>query len=520
VQDRLKTAVGVELSTLELGHFIAFPLKYDELDIPTRGAPDWTCLDGPRIMSDLKDFIDDPRDGVRIMAHPRDGFIGHISQIGLDATAGSRELSLLEENNVLLSRTSCDFDAMELFNGKRFDLIRSPTNREVILYNRCMGRIDAATDIAGLNAACPELSEGGPLATCRTEDLFAECKQRFRRRLAFLVGRDILIRTPEEQFAIWQHSPAADDDTRCDPANFDGEIPSEISDLPCIHWIGTYDDWMRWLDQGLNIALTGASDSHANEREPGYPRTFVKSDAGSPAAIDPGGVARNIVDHQALPSYGPLVDIAVGGRGPGGAATVAGETFELQLRVQTASWFGVDRIEIYVSGLLERVIELPAEHGPGPIVDFDGVVTLPVPERDGFVSVIAMGTRETNLMGPVVTDVPFGELQLPRVASLAFASIPAFALVFSPTPPIPDFFPVFPLAATNAVLIDVDGDGRWQPPGPLPLFCERRCDGPDGDANCEDGEVCLPDGVCGLPIEGTCITGPPGTEGRFLTTFE
>lgn len=518
LQERIQTAVGVELSTLELGHFIAFPLKYNELDIPTRGAPDWTCLDGPRIMSDLKDFIDDPRGGVRIMAHPRDGFIGHISQIGLDATAENRALSLLEENNVLLSRTSCDFDAMEVFNGKRFDLIRSPTNREVILYNRCMGRIDASIDIDGLNAACPELSEGGPLTTCRSDDLFADCKQRFRRRLAYIVGRDILIRTPAEQFAIWQHIPSDADDDRCNPAEHTGEIDEAIAELPCKHWIGTYDDWMRWLDQGLNITLTGASDSHANEREPGAPRTFVRSEATMPVAIDPGAVARNVVDGKAFPTYGPFIDLTVGGRGQGETATISGETFELKLRVQTASWFGVDRIEVYVSGLLEHVVTLT--HGPEVIVDFDDVITLPTPERDGFVSVIAIGTREDNLMGPVITDVPFGELQLPRVAALAFASIPAFSLVFSPTPPIPDFFPVFPLAASNAILLDTDGDGRWAPPGPLPLFCERTCATPGSAEGCESGETCLPDGVCGLPIEGTCITGPPGTEGRFLMTFE
>ncbi len=519
LQDRLSTTIGVELSTLELGHFIAFPLKYDELDVPTRGAPDWTCLDGPSIMNDLKDFIDDPRGGVRIMAHPRDGFIGHISQIGLDPLAASRELDLLEANNVLLARTSCDFDAMEVFNGKRFDLIRTPTNREVILYNRCMGRIDAAEDQAALDAACPELGEGGPLAVCPDGERFADCRQRFRRRLAYLSAREILVRTPEEQFAIWEHVPDGLDEERCDPAEHTGEIGAELGDLPCTHWLGTYDDWMRWLTQGLAVTITGASDSHANEREPGAPRTFVRSDAPNAGVIDAGAVAREVVAARAFPSYGPFVDVSVGGAGQGEVASISGETFDLALRVQTASWFGVDRIEVYVSGRLERVITL--DHGPAPIVDFDEVVTLPVPDVDGFVSVIALGTREENLMGPVVTDVPFGELQLPRVAALAFSSIPAFALVFSPTPPIPDFFPVFPMAATNAIRLDVDGDGAWAPPGPRPVFCERLCD-PDtiDESACESGETCLPDGVCGLPIEGTCVTGPPGTEERAFLRLE
>ena len=92
-------------------------------------------------------------EGVKIMAHPRDGFIGYISQLGVDPFDMNREPDFLEEGNVLLRRSTCDFDAMEVFNSKRFDLIRNPTNEEVILYNRCYGRIDAATTPAARDAS-------------------------------------------------------------------------------------------------------------------------------------------------------------------------------------------------------------------------------------------------------------------------------------------------------------------------------------------------------------------------------
>jgi len=513
-QNRLTTGIGVELSTLELGHFVAFPLRYDQSIIPHHGAPDWTCLDGPGILEELGSKIADPEGGVRIMAHPRDGFIGHISQIGLDGLGESRELDLLEANNVLLAQTTCDIDAMEVFNSKRFDLIRSPTNAEVIVYNRCTGRIDEASDAAALDVACPELSPGGPLASCPEGERLLECKYRHRRRLAFLSARDILVRTPEEQVAIWNHVPTDDDGDQCAPGNYPDAIPDAIATLPCVEHPGTYDDWMRWLDKGLNVTITGASDSHGNEREPGVPRTWVRQEA-EPGDIDVGEAARAVRDGHALASYGPFVKIAVAGKEPGEVARVSGQTFELDVDVQTASWFGVDRVEIYVGGLLEEVVELT--HGPEVVQDFAGKVSLPVPAGDSFVSVIALGAREDNLMRKVVFDVPFGELQLPRVASLAFGSIPAFALLFTPTPAVPDFFPVFPLAATNAVLLDVDGDGKWQPEGPLPSFCARPCTEESADEVCIGREVCLPTGFCGLPIEGECLTGPPGTERSLLT---
>lgn len=513
--DRLTTGIGVELSTLELGHFIAFPLRYDQSIIPDHGAPDWTCLDGQGIMSLLSDTIDDPEGGVRIMAHPRDGFIGHISQIGLDGIGETREITLLERTNVLLAETSCDFDAMEVFNSKRFDLVRSPTNAEVIVWNRCYDRIDQASDLAALDAACPELSPGGPLASCPEGERLAECKYRHRRRLAYLSARDILTRTPEEQVAIWNHVPDGDDEDRCSPAQHPAEIPGDIATLPCGEHPGTYDDWMQWLVRGLNVTITGASDSHGNEREPGVPRTWVEQ-AAEPGHIDVGEAARAVRDHKALPSYGPFVRAAVGGKGPGAVATVSGATFDLDLDVRTASWFGVDRIEIYVSGLLEKVIEL--DHGPEVIQDFGGTVSLPVPAEDGFVSVIALGTREDNLMRQVIQDVPFGELQLPRVAALAFSAIPVFAPFFSSTPTVPDFFPVFPMAATNAILLDVDGDGAWRPSAPLPSFCARPCTPETAAEVCIGAEQCLPNGKCGLPIEGQCVTGPPGTEWSILTS--
>ncbi len=525
----LKTAIGVELSTLELGHFIAFPLSYDRNLIPDNGAPDWSCKDGPALMDELDEHIRADADGVKIMAHPRDGFIGYISQLGVNPFDLTRTPDFLEAGNVLLSRSTCDFDAMEVFNSKRFDLVRQATNREVILYNRCNDRLDAAESVMALDSACPELTGDDPLASCPEGEIFFECKQRYRRRLAFLTAREILIRTPEEHAAYWEHQAGgAADESACDPSQHTGDIPAEIADKPCVHHPGTYDDWMKWLDLGLNVTITAASDSHGFEREPGLPRTYVKSEAPTPQQIEPTQVARALVDGQALPTFGPFVEVTVAGKGPGETASVAaGEPMDVHVKVQTASWFGVDRVEVYVSGQLVHVAEL--DHGPEVIVDFDQTVTVPAPDADGFVSVIALGTREDLLMDPVYLEVAFGELQLPRVASLAFSAIEAFALFFSPSPIVPDFFPIFPMAATNAVLLDVDGDGVWSRPGPLPAFCPSACD-PDDDtipanARCPKGQTCLPrlDGQgheCAVKIEGECLTAPPGATSAIQALSE
>lgn len=538
--DVLGTGVGVELSTLELGHFVAFPLRHEQLTIPDHDAPDWSCKDGHEIIDELGEHILAGAEGVRIMCHPRDGFIGYISQLDVNpfdltrvnydrpkvdgedllSILASDEPLNLEGGNPLFRRSTCGFDAMEVFNSKRFDLMRTPSNVEVLLYNRCMKRIELAEegDLDALDAACPELGWPGPLAHCDPDRRFFDCKMDARRVLAFEMARRILVRTEEEQEALWSHvfEPDEDED-RCDPVAYPASYPEGHEQDPCVEHPGVMDDWMRWLDVGLHVAITAGSDSHGVLREPGTPRTLVRHPAEHVQDIAPDEVAQAVAAAEALPTYGPVIDVSVNGVLPGHVATVSGETFELDLRVQTASWFGVDRIEVYVSGHLERVLNLG--HGPEVVVDYDGLLTLPVPDDgDGFVSVVAIGVEEKNLLRPVALDIPFGELQLPRVTALAFGSLPIFSLFFTQPPLVPDFYPVFPLAMTNAILLDTDGDGEWTRPGPFPAFCPTPCDptlvdpdDPLADDQCPDDQVCLtPEAVCGYDITNPCKTGPPG----------
>lgn len=532
LQDVIATAIGVELSTLEIGHFVAFPLRYDALTIPDHDAPDWTCEGGPGILEELSDHIAAGAEGVRIMCHPRDGFIGYISQLDVDpfdqtrtdyggekanieaAFGGGGDVLCLECGNPIFREATCDFEAMEVFNSKRFDLMRTPTNEEVVLFSRCMEAIEDVPegDHAALDAACVAITGGTPLAACLEGERFFDCKMRHRRAAAFEMARRILVRTPEEQLALWNHvdvyDPALDPD-RCSPEEVPDEVPAEYAGLPCVSKPGVMDDWMRWLDLGLNVAITAASDSHGHLHEPGMPRTLVRSESERPQDIDADAIAQGIAARRALPTYGPVVDVAVDDAGPGDLVEVApGGTFTLDLRVQTASWFGVDRIEVYVSGLLEEVI--PLDHGPEVVLDFEGPIELPAPETDGFVTVIALGTREENLLRPVYLDIPFGELQLPKVTALAFGSLDAFSPFFPKPAVVPDFYPIFPLAMTNAILLDADGDGAWKAGAELPEFCSRPCG--DGEPACPGDQVCLsPEGVCGYDITTPCTTGPPGT---------
>jgi hypothetical protein len=252
-------------------------------------------------------------------------------------------------------------------------------------------------------------------------------------------------------------------------------------------------------------AQIASSDSHGPSIEPGSPRTYFLSPTDSPGALSIPDAVESLRAAHAFTTYGPFVRATLKDRTFGEVAAASpGEAVELQLDVQTASWFGVDRIEVYVNGRLIRVIE-PTEP-PSAIVDARGSVSFEVPDRDSWVVVIAMGLQDDNLMSAATLDVPFGELQLSKLASDAFSKIPVINELFAPAPTVPDWSPIPPYAVTNPIYIDTGGDGRYDAPLPAPEFCSRPCDPAVLDpAQCPPTQVCLEqEKVCGFPIIGKC----------------
>lgn len=503
----LKTAIGAEVSTLDLGHFIGFPLQYDELDVPDHGVYDWVCKTGSEVTAGIRASAEPGQKPITLLAHPRDGAIGYISTLNVDQFTMNREKP---ESNILLRTAACDFDAMELFNAKRFDLIRTPTIAEVVDFNRCLQRIDDAVDEAGLDGACPELTQG-KLAACQPGERFAVCQHRNRTALAWGVAKRVLTRTEEEQNEHWDFPMTSlAGEELCLLSNFEGggPVPAGTVNLPCTHHLGHVDDLFRYLEYGFSPTQIGSSDGHGASLEPGTPRTFFRSKTDAPGELRLADATESLRAGHAFPTYGPFIRASVGGKTFGEVATVkAGNATDLALRVQTASWFGVDRVEIYVSGRLVKV--LSPSKGPAAITDVDEIVKLKAPDHDGWVVVIAMGLNDENLMSPISLDVPFGELQLPRVASLAFTQVEALAQFFPPSPPVPDWFPIPPYAVTNPIFLDTDGNGAYDPPlgdgTGLPPFCSRPCDPSTFDpTQCPPTQKCLDEGVCGFFLNGTC----------------
>ncbi|MCB9556251.1 MAG: hypothetical protein H6707_09135 [Deltaproteobacteria bacterium] len=147
----LKTQVGLEVSTLDYGHFLGFPLRFDER-AELNGAiywrqyaegadPPWRNITPSLIYRNLRDRgAYGPENTVTAVAH----FYDHFSFYDLDPF--TMELPALNINSLttpVLSplRFSGGFDALEVLNGKALDVIRRPTYKEVRDYNNKLAEL-------------------------------------------------------------------------------------------------------------------------------------------------------------------------------------------------------------------------------------------------------------------------------------------------------------------------------------------------------------------------------------------
>jgi hypothetical protein len=132
----VKTTVGLETTTLELGHFLGFPFVADTAK-EQGGSFDWTGMTPGEILDTLDTLgTQAGYEPVRFVAHPRDGILGYFDQFGFDQFTGEVVTPVLSMVNPLLRSDEYDpnFEALEILNGKRFELIRTPTQPELDLY--------------------------------------------------------------------------------------------------------------------------------------------------------------------------------------------------------------------------------------------------------------------------------------------------------------------------------------------------------------------------------------------------
>lgn len=109
--------------------------------------------------------------------------------------------------------------------------------------------------------------------------------------------------------------------------------------------------WLQLLNQGRNVWCVAVSDAHGVFSSPaGDWRTYVPSSTDQPERIDHREIIRNSKAGRMMISNGPFLQVETADGMPIGSRVVSEGFIDLQVKVQTANWLDVDRVQVLVNG--------------------------------------------------------------------------------------------------------------------------------------------------------------------------
>ena len=193
------------------------------------------------------------------------------------------------------------------------------------------------------------------------------------------------------------------------------------------------EDWFHLLNRGYFFPIIGSSDSHGIDRgEPGYSRTYVSIPDETGKPLDLPAFMAALKKGNSFVTNGPMIALKVNSlETPGGLVQAEGGSAAISLYVWGAPWIDVNEVRLVLNG--ERRIIFPVHSTAGSIDKFSQELGLNL-TRDTYICAEALGWRTL-----------FPVLQSPSETGLLEDG-------------------ALPYALTNPVFIDVDGNGRFDPP--------------------------------------------------------
>ncbi len=443
----ITSAIGLELTTIDRGHFNGFPLErgsgalvnddgdVDTIASRTYGSFEWALRDPADIFADFRSRGRRGADGqpgeiVLQVNHPRDTILGYFDQYGVNADtlepegqSGLIAPDPVQHPEFSKEAFSFDFDAIEVFNGKRFEFL---------------GTFRVPDGVTRDPVSCCPLSPGevlrerpGPTCGDDVDDADCNCTERV---------------------------------CAADPAACDARQAAQVAAGRCeagdtrydIAFPGVVDDWIKLLLTGKRIVGTGNSDSHEPEKEePGSPRTYLRVPSDAPAQLGPDDIVAAFKSGDVLMTNGPFVRVKAGDKGLGQTVTGARQT--LSIHVEQAPWVKADTLRIRNG--TEIVHE---ESFEGTAKDFTVDVDTP---SDTVLLVEVSSTKQSSSLFPSVYPNEIPPLQFTDVIGSLGSSFGLGTVEGALQPRLVSV--TTPFALTNPIWVDVDGDG-FDAPRPIP----------------------------------------------------
>ncbi len=308
--DFVHSVVGLELTSLEMGHFNAFPLVLQPGPVQ-HGSFRWFFRPPGELFAQLRALGRDPQKTIVQVNHPRDTVLGYFNAFNVGTYVGhpipatsalTLDTSLQPDGSLSPydhQNFSLDFDALEVFNGKRFD----------ILFNYRIPQVDPP----GADPTVPPCVAGQqPTTTC-----------------------------------IPARGEVLEDVVKV-------EVPGQPTQyLTQPDHPGAQDDWFTLLAQGKRLIATGNSDSHGPSAEAGLPRTYIQAGEtadGSMRGLNEDDVFDAMRTGKVLVTNGPFIELTVNGQGLGSTVVASDGTIDVKIRVQAPPWIDVRRVTVFRGG--------------------------------------------------------------------------------------------------------------------------------------------------------------------------
>lgn len=409
LDDWLASSVGLELTTLEMGHFNGFPLALQPGPVQ-HGSFRWFFRPPGELFAQLRALGTDPQKTVVQVNHPRDTILGYFNAFNISGYTGeplpgysavSVDTKPLPDGGLSPydpSNFSREFDAMEVFNGKRTDIMfpyRIP-----------------AVPPPGPEPSIPRCGPGGPTTT------------------------------------------------NCLPAP--GQILNEVVKIEADGGFelqplqpGAQDDWFLLLSRGQHVTATGNSDSHGEKSEAGLPRTYVQvgdTANGTMRGLDEDAVFAGIHAGKALVTNGPILEVTVNAQGLGSTVVAADGVIDVHIVARAAPWMDLKRVTVRRGG---RDAKVPVKLDVIDVPDTREVNRLDVVKRysnipDGSYIVVEAAGDES--MWPVHTAYEVPSLEISDAVGVIGSSF-GFSPTFGKYKPTQRQI-VTPYAFTNPIWVD------------------------------------------------------------------